>query len=182
MKYRTIVIDPPWQISCNLKDTKYYRCGKPLPYPVMSDDKILDFPIDDFADNDCDLFLWTTHSKLPIALKILEKWGFKYHCLLTWDKTNGIGLNGFQRKTEFVVYGYKGKMGIDRSNGRYIPTLFKEKLTSHSVKPNIFYELIRTRTKEPRIDIFNRRNIFGFDGWGNESPHIKQKFIEVFHD
>ena len=177
-KYRTIVIDVPWKISCNLKDTKYYRCGKKFPYELMSDEDIMKFPIEDFANIDCDLFMWVVQSKLPIAVKIIKKWGFKYHCCLTWDKTNGIGLNGFHRKTELVLYGYKGKMGIDRGKGKYIPTLFKEKLTTHSTKPNIFYELIRIRTQEPRIDIFNRRQIYGFDGWGNESPKVKQKFIE----
>jgi len=181
MKYKTIVIDPPWNIELTgskLYNEKYYRCGRKTPYKLMSDDGIMNFPICDFADDNCDLFMWVVHSKLPIAFKIIEKWGFKYHCLLTWDKTNGIGLHGFHRKTEFVIYCYYGKMGIDRSKGKYIPTLFKEKLTEHSVKPDIFYELIRNRTQEPRIDIFNRRRILGFDGWGNENPNQKQMFIE----
>lgn len=180
MKYKTIVIDPPWDIGLTggkLKNKKYCRFGKGLPYNIMSDDEIKNFPIDDFADNNCDLFMWVVHSKLPIAFKIIEKWGFKHHCLLTWDKTNGIGLHGFQRKTEYVIYAYRGKMGIDRSKGKYIPTLFTEKLTENSVKPKIFYELIRQRTKEPRIDIFARRNIYGFDRWGDEIPNIIQKFI-----
>jgi len=178
MKYRTVVIDFPWKINCNLKDTKYYRCGKPMPYELMTDEQIINFPIDDFADNNCDLFLWVVQSKIPTAVRLIEKWGFKYHCILTWDKTNGIGLNGFHRKTELVIYAYRGKMGIDRGKGKYIPTLFKEKLTEHSVKPNIFYNLIRDRTQEPRIDIFNRRKILGFDGWGNESPNHNQMFID----
>jgi len=183
MKYKTIVIDPPWNISLTgggLKNTKYYRFGKNMPYDLMSDDEIINFPINDLADTNCDLFMWVVQSKLPIALKIIENWGFKYHCLLTWDKTNGISIHGFQRKTEYVIYAYRGKMGIDRGKGKYIPTLFREKLTTNSTKPNIFYDLIRNRTKKPRIDIFGRRIIFGFDSWGNESPNYNQNFIDEY--
>jgi len=172
-KYKTIVIDPPWKVNCNLKDNKYYRCGKPMPYKMMSDKEILDFPIQSFMDTNCDLFMWVTLSKLPVGLEIIRLWGFKYHILITWDKTNGIGLNGFHRKTELIIYAYNGKMGIDRKKGKYIPTLFQEKLTTHSTKPNLFYEIVKERTKEPRIDIFARKKHEGFDAWGDEVDEIK---------
>lgn len=167
-KYRTVVIDPAWKVNCNLKDTKFYRCGKVMPYKLMTDEEVENFDINRFADKNCDLFMWVTHSKLYSGLKIMEKWGFKYHCLITWDKTNGIGLNGFHRKTELVIYGYRGRMGIDRGKGKYIPTLFTEKLTTHSTKPNLFYDIIKLRTSEPRIDIFARKRHNGFDSWGDE--------------
>ena len=176
-KYKTIVIDPPWNVGLTggkLKDNKYYRCGKPMPYKLMTDKEIENFPINDFADNNCDLFMWVTHSKLPSGLKIMENWGFKYHCLITWDKTNGIGLHGFHRKSEMVLYGYHGRMGIDKGKGKYIPTLFTEKLTINSAKPQKFYTLIRLGTQEPRIDIFARKSRAGFDVWGNEAPNFTQ--------
>lgn len=177
-KYRTIVIDFPWDIKCNLVDTKFYRCGKPLPYKVMPDKEILDFPIDNFADKDCDLFVWVTHSKLPFGLELVKRWGFKYHCLLTWDKTNGIGLNGFQRRTEMVIYAYRGKMGIVRTKGHYIPTLITEKLTTHSTKPTLFYTTLKGRTLEPRIDIFARKRHEGFEAWGDEVEKELQTSIK----
>ncbi len=179
MKYRTIVIDPPWKVKSNLVDTKFYRCGKPLPYKVMADEEIIDFPIHDFADINCDLFMWTTLTKLPVALKIAEKWGFKYHVLLTWDKTNGIGLNGFHRKTELVVYAYKGKMGVDVGKGHYIPTLFTEKLTTHSTKPKLFYSILKGRTSAPRIDLFARQRHEGFDAWGDQVEKEIQSTLDI---
>ncbi|MCJ7633643.1 MT-A70 family methyltransferase [Candidatus Bathyarchaeota archaeon] len=178
MKYRTVVIDPPWKLNCNLKNTKYYRCGKPMPYKLMTDAEILQFPINDFADENCDLFIWATHSKVPVAIQCLNQWGFRYHCILTWDKTNGIGINGFQRKTELVVYGYRGKMGILRTSGHYIPTLFTEKLTTHSTKPKVFYKLLSERTLEPRIDIFARQKHIGFDAWGDEVDESQTYFAD----
>lgn len=176
-KYRTIIIDFPWNIKSNFTDERYYRCGRPMPYKVMADVEIEKFPIDEFADNCCDLFLWTTHSKLPFTLKLIEKWGFKYHCLITWDKTNGIGINGFQRRTEMVVYAYRGKMGVIRTKGHYIPTLITEKLTTHSTKPNLFYIILKERTLKPRLDIFARRRHDGFDAWGDQVEKEKQTQI-----
>ena len=42
------------------------------------------------------------------------------------------------------------------------------KAGTHSSKPEEFYELVREMSPEPRIDIFARRNINGFDSWGDE--------------
>jgi N6-adenosine-specific RNA methylase IME4 len=174
MKYKTIVIDPPWDVKCNLT-VKFYRTGKKLPYKVMSDKEIEQFPIVDYADEECDLFMWVTHSKLPAGLEIVKQWGFKYHVLLVWDKAGGVCINGFYRRTELVIYAYRGKMGVDTGEGSYLPTLFRQVKTEHSAKPKIFYELLRGRTKEPRIDIFARSRHYGFDAFGDQV----EKNIEV---
>jgi len=183
MKYRTIVIDPPWDVSCNLTKKEFYRVGtKALRYSVMSDAEIMDFPINDFAELECDLFMWATHTKLPAALEIIKQWGFKYHVLMVWDKAGGICLNGFYRRTELVVYGYRGKMGVDSGVGAYLPTLFREAATVHSRKPNIFYTLLRGRTKEPRIDIFARKRHYGFDAYGDQvEKQIQQPLTLLTH-
>ena len=167
-KYRTIVIDPPWLVKNGFVKEEFFRFGRKLPYKTMTDQEIIDFPINDFADNDCDLFIWVIHSKLPLAFKMIEKWGFKYHVLLTWDKLSGLGINGFYRCTELILYAHKGKMGIDVGKGHYIPTLFRSQANGHSRKPDVFYAKIRDRTQEPRIDIFARKRHFGFDAWGDQ--------------
>ncbi len=94
MKYQTVVIDPPWTVKNGLKNLKYYRTGKPMPYPLMSDQEIKNFPINDFADDRCDLFLWTITSKIPLCFEILKHWGFKYMDFIAWDKEIGVPVNG----------------------------------------------------------------------------------------
>lgn len=173
MKYRTVVIDPPW----NIKPMILKKYARALPYQTMTDEEITNFPIDDYADINCDLFMWCTHSTLGLALEIFKLWGFKYHCLLTWDKTNGYSVSGFVRKTEFVIYGYRGKMGI-KQKGKFIPTLFKESLFNHSKKPRIFYDLLLRSTAEPRIDIFSRKKHYGFASFGDEAE--EPKTLETF--
>ena len=170
-KYRTVVIDPPWKFVDHGM-TLPMQGGNLLdhpPYKTMTDQEIKNFPINDFADENCDLFLWSTHTKLPFIFnELLPHWGFKYHVLLTWDKLSGICIKGFYRRTEYVVYAYRGKFGIDIGRGKYIPTIFQERPKRHSEKPSTFYTLIKERTLEPRIDIFARKRHYGFDAYGDE--------------
>jgi N6-adenosine-specific RNA methylase IME4 len=167
MKYQTIVIDPPWTVKNNLKDLRFYRTGKTMPYPLMSDEEIKNFPIDDFADDRCDLFLWTITSKIPLCFEILKSWGFRYMDFFAWDKEIGVPVNGIYRRVEWVIYAYRGKMGINKK-GSFIPSMFREKRGKHSRKPDIFYETVRNHTLAPRIDIFAREHKEGFSAWGNE--------------
>lgn len=165
-KYKTIVIDPPWPMEymhLNMRPKQVI-----MPYPTMTLDEIKDFSVvKDIADDECNLFIWTTHKFLPDTFDILETWGFKYHICLTWDKTNGRSLFGFNRRTELVLYAYKGKITVNQ-RGKFIDSVFVEKLREHSRKPDIFYEMLKSNTPEPRIDIFGRGKHDGFSVWGNE--------------
>ena len=177
MKFKTIVIDPAWTVKNNLKNLKYYRTGKPMPYKMMSDEEILDFPIEEFAEEQCDLFLWTITSKIPFCFELLKKWGFKYMDFIAWDKEIGVPVNGIYRRAEWVIYAYKKKMGINKS-GKFIQTMVREKRGKHSSKPDSFYGMIKNNTQEPRIDIFARKKHEGFVTWGDEAPD-KTLLVEV---
>lgn len=167
-KYNTIVIDPPWQVKNNLTDEKYYRSGSQrMPYKQMSDREIMMLPIDKMSDENCDLFIWSITSKIPICFDLLKWWGFKYIDFFAWDKEIGVPVNGIYRSVEWFIYAYKGKMGINKK-GKFINSMIREKRTSHSRKPNIFYETILNNTKGNRIDMFARENKNGFDVFGNE--------------
>ena len=75
-KYKTIVADPPWQYGkwgkgsdkCAMAG-KHQNMDEPLPYPSMAIDEIKALPVSDMADNDCDLYLWTTQKYLPYAFE-----------------------------------------------------------------------------------------------------------------
>ena len=165
-KYKTIVIDPPWNIKpivlkCRPNLTK-------IPYKTMTDEEIISFPINDYTDNECVLFMWTTMTYLPLALKICNLWGFKYHATLAWDKTNGRTMFGIKRNVEFVIVCYKGKL-LMKETGKSIHACFKEPTMVHSQKPRIFYDMLLNSTYEPRIDIFSRRKHIGFDSYGDQA-------------
>ena len=161
-KYKTIVIDPPW----NVKPMILKKYPNPLPYKTMTTDELINFPIHKITDDNCSMFLWTTHTFLPDAIKLMAVWGFKYHCLLTWHKVSGYSNCGIFRDTELVLFGYKGKMNINQK-GKFIRCLFFEPKGRHSRKPNTFFNMIKNNTQEPRISLFERELRDGFDVWGD---------------
>jgi len=172
-KYRTIVIDPPWQMEKILREVAPNQVG--FEYPTMTVDQIKDFPIPaEVADDDCHLFMWTTQKFLPYAFQILEAWGFRYVFEMVWHKPGGFQPFGLpQYNCEFVLYGRKGTPEfIDL---KAFPTCFDAPRREHSRKPDEFYQLIERVTPGPRIDIFSREKRGGFDQYGNEPD----KFTEV---
>jgi N6-adenosine-specific RNA methylase IME4 len=163
-KYKTIVIDPPWPIE------KLQRKVRPnqinMDYPMMSIEQIKSIKIANISEENSVCFLWTIQKYLPISFDILSAWGFKYQRTLTWDKSNGLCLFGFHHRSEFVLFGYKGKLDM-YPRRKAIPTVFQAKSPYHSAKPDEFYQMISC-FNEPRIDIFARKQREGFDVFGNE--------------
>ena len=165
-EYKVLVVDPPWPLRKIERKVRPNQVG--FDYPMMSLEEIRDFKlVRDLAAPDSMCFLWAVQKYLPDAFNILADWGFRYARTLTWDKQNGLVLQGFHNRTEFVLVGYKGHSPV-YLEGNAVPPVFAESSwRKHSVKPDIFYSLIE-RFGEPRIDIFARRYREGWDVWGDE--------------
>ena len=164
-KYKVIYIDPPWQVGSMQMD----KWESPIEdkYPTMSISDIIALPIKELADDDCALFIWTTHTFLPDTFHIIKEWGFKYFCTITWDKEGGWTQNGFHKRTEFLLYAYKGSINVNQY-GKAIPTIFTEAKTRHSKKPDSIRDMIAEKTPEPRLEMFARDKFDGWTVWGNE--------------
>lgn len=165
-KYRCIVIDPPWPIQKIERDVRPMQ-GQVLDYPTMSLDEIAALPILEQADPEgCHIYLWVTHKYLPAGLQLLEHWGFRYQCLLTWVKNVGFTPFTWMYSTEHVLFGRLGSLDLLRLGMRLD---FTGKVREHSRKPESFYELVREASPSPRREMFAREEREGFDGWGNET-------------
>jgi len=162
-KYRTIVIDPPWDFS-DEGDVSQMGRGRP-DYAAMPIDKVRELPIPELAHDDCHLYLWITNRSLPKGFALLEAWGFRYITMLTWCKPS-IGLGNYYRiNTEHLLFGVKGTMRLARLDAG---TWFQaERGKEHSEKPAEAYELIASCSPEPRIDMFARQKREGFTSWEN---------------
>ncbi len=162
--YRTIVADPPWPIE---KIRKRVRPNQvTMDYSMMSLDEIAALPVADLADEVCTVFVWTIDKYLYDTPGIVQSWGFKYHLTMSWDKTNGIAMFGFNRQTEFVVVGFRGAHDA-YPDGPTIRSSFTGKSLGHSVKPAVLGDMIEATSPGPYAELFARSPRLGWDHWGH---------------
>jgi len=138
-----------------------------LPYATMSIDEIEQMPVQALADTGAHLWLWTTNSFLHSAFHVMAAWGFTFLSPITWVKPSGFGCY-FVNTTQHCLFGYYKTCRFPQA--RYLLTHFEANPTEHSAKPAAFYDIVRKVSPGPRIDLFNRREIPDFEGWGNEVP------------
>lgn len=163
-QFDVIVVDPPWDVQ---KIERYERENQEgFDYSTLSDEAIAGITLPD-SDN-CHIWLWTTHKKLPVAFQILEAWRARYVCTFVWHKPGGFQPVGLpQYNCEFSLYARKGKP--NELDTVAFPVCFTAPRGAHSEKPDEFYAMLRRTTSGRRMDMFSRRYIEGFEGWGNES-------------
>lgn len=165
-KYRCIVIDPPYPMQ-KIEREERPNQGTYLDYPTMEMEDICNLPIGDLADETgCHLYAWTTQKFLPFTLELIQTWGFRYQCVMTWVKPTGMTPYSWMYNTELVVFARIGNLPLLR-NG--LKLSFEAPSNGHSVKPDVFYERVLAASPEPRLEMFSRRLRDGFSGWGNEA-------------
>ncbi len=162
--YDCIVIDPPWPMQKIERDERPNQSQ--FDYPTMTEAELEKLAIPSAPD--CHVWLWTTHKFLPMAFRLLEKWGVSYIFCLTWHKPGGFQpINLPQYNSEFCLYARKGAPTF--IDTKAFNTCFQAPRGAHSEKPGQFYELVKRVTAGRRLDMFSRRAIDGFDGWGLEA-------------
>jgi N6-adenosine-specific RNA methylase IME4 len=166
-KFSVMVIDPPWEMEKIERDVAPNQVA--FDYPTMDEAELVGFkdvlePM--FADN-CHLFMWTTQKHLPMALRLVEAYGFRYVLTMVWAKNGGIQPFGLpQYNVEFIVYARRGTPKFIDTKAFNCGNAWPRR--EHSRKPNEFYELVRRVTDGPRVDVFSRELREGFQQLGNE--------------
>lgn len=170
-KYNIIYADPPWRYD-NQKNNDPSMGG--ITYSTMTLDEICNMPIDLICSDNCALFLWATMPKLREALQVIEAWGFKYTtCAFTWVKQNpsgkgiysgmGYWTNG---NAELCLFAKRGSPKREMKNVKQIVIAPRGR---HSVKPlEVRSRIVELLGDLPRIELFARQIVDGWDHWGNE--------------
>jgi site-specific DNA-methyltransferase (adenine-specific) len=167
MKYSIIYADPPWRMK-----EPHQEYG--APYGTMSDEEIINLPINQLTDKNCVLFLWVISSKIDVAMKVCEAWGFDYKTVgFNWIKTSKkTGMPNCRlasytlSATEICLLAMKGR--VPKKSFK-VKQVFMHPREKHSKKP----DEIRNRIVElfgdlPRVELFAREQNDGWDVFGNE--------------
>jgi len=167
-KYKIIYADPAWN---------YFAGGyknQSQHYDSMSIEDICNLPIKDLADENCILFLWVTFPILDRAFEVINAWGFTYSTVgFNWIKSNKSGKGFFfglgnwtRANSELCLIATKGS--IERKDAS-ISQIIYEPIGKHSEKPAIVRDkIVKLVGDLPRIELFARQKIKGWDSWGNE--------------
>lgn len=173
-KYNIIYADPPWQYRV-WSDKRNIRSAE-SHYNTMSIEDVINMKdvINNIADEDCALFMWITYPCLKEAIKVIEQWGFTYKtCAFTWVKRNkrvdswfwGMGY-WTRANSELCLVATKGK--VKRASAR-VHQIIDTPVEEHSKKPDIVREkIVELIGDKPRIELFARQQVDGWDCWGNE--------------
>lgn len=171
-KYNIIYADPPWRYNT-------WRAGQGTAerhYPTMKVEKIIEMKdtIKNISEKDCILFIWVTFPCLLDGLKVIKEWGFKYKtCGFNWIKRNKVsdtwffGLGHWTRaNSEICLIATKGT--IKRKSNK-VSQIIDTHIEEHSKKPDIVRnKIIELVGDMPRIELFARQTVDGWDCWGNE--------------
>jgi N6-adenosine-specific RNA methylase IME4 len=167
-RYGVILADPPWTFS-TYSDLGQDR-GPAMHYPTMAPDAIKAIDVAAISAPDCVLFLWAVQSALPQALEVIAAWGFTYKTGAVWVKDKiGMGY-WFRSRHEPLLIATRGDVPAP-AMGTQAESVVVAPAREHSRKPDIVYELVeRYFPNLPKIELFARASLPGWDCWGNEAP------------
>jgi len=205
MYYQILYVDPPWAFETYTAKGNEVMAGRgeERHYQCMSTEDIMDIPVNDLADENCALFLWTTGPHLKQALDVINYWEFHYKTMAfvwikgelhnpeTRDKIKianeivDLHLGGIpiQKPPAHIKFEF-GQGYWTRANAEYcllatrgnpkrqsasVSQIIFEPSQEHSKKPDCVRDkIVELMGNVPRIELFARQKVEGWDSWGNE--------------
>lgn len=168
-KFNILYLDPPWKYRDKRASGKT-ACGAENHYECMSDERIINMPVESLAADNAVCYLWIPppllfdqkDAKKSLPGQCLAKWGFNYRTFgFVWIKLNKgnkkpwFGVGAYSKSNvEVCLMGVRGSVGRlqkDKKTGLAIPTNPDEKLRvqSNSVSQLIFHSRMRHSEKPP---------------------------------
>jgi N6-adenosine-specific RNA methylase IME4 len=172
-RYQLLYVDPPWEYKVWSKKGSG-RSAEANHYCVMATDELRSLPVAEIADKDCVLFMWATFPNLFDCLEVIKAWGFTYKtCGFVWLKANKkspgffMGLGYWTRaNAELCLIATKG---TPKRMGKAVRQLVISPLERHSKKPDCIRDkIVELMGDIPRIELFAREKVAGWDAMGNE--------------
>ena len=171
-KYKIIYADPPWSYSYT--SSAHGGRSQLNHYDTMRCVEIYDLPVASICDENAVLFMWAAYPMLPEALYTMKAWGFRYkNAAFNWVKLNPksktpfFGMGQWTRtNSELCLLGVRGDI---KRVSKSVSQIVMSEIERHSRKPQIIREKIVELIGDlPRIELFARERVAGWDAWGNE--------------
>ena len=172
-KYNIIYADPAWKFN-NKKTGGNLTGGADHHYATMPIEHAKLLPIQDISADNCILVMWWVGSQPQEALDLVKAWGFTIKNMngLVWvkrtktDKAH-FGMGYYTRAgSESAIIAVKGKPKIV---GHGVRAVRQAVVGEHSEKPAVFRDdIVKMCGDIPRIELFARKKVTGWDSWGNE--------------
>ena len=143
-------------------------------YPTMKLTEICALPIDKIADRECVLFLWATMPCLEQAFRVVNSWGFIYKTVgFTWVKSNPNGWGFYSGLGNWTLANPELCLLATHKDfpkrQRAVKQLVYAPRGNHSKKPDeVRGKIVELLGDLPRIELFARQKVDGWDCWGNE--------------
>lgn len=173
MKYKTIIADPPWRFdNRTARSAPEYK--KLFRYPTMNTEDICAMgpQILELAAPDSHLYLWVPTALLNWGLQVVASWGFDFKTSLYWHKITSAGISDrgcmghyYRNVVEPCLFATRNNMP---THGKAVANLFSAQRTGHSIKPETFFDVVKSQSPGPYLELFARQSREGFDSWGNE--------------
>lgn len=181
-KYNIIYADPGWEFN-DRNTGGSFSSGSAQQYRVMNYKDICKLPVPEICAENCVLVMWWVGAMPKEAIEVAEAWGFTIKTmtgftwvkLTKWDKLH-FGMGHYTRQgAENALIAVKGK--IQRVNAS-IRQVVMAKVGKHSEKPaEVRDKIVELFGDLPKIELFSRHRVSGWDAWGDEVPSILRQPI-----
>ena len=190
-KYQVIYADPPWDYGGKMQYDKtciksenigfernVFISSASFKYPTVKLNDLKKLNVPSIAADDCILFMWTTGPQFANSIELGESWGFEYKTVaFVWDKQVHNPGRYTLSQTEFVLAFKKGKFPAPRG-ARNVKQLVSVHRGQHSEKPEIVIDgITKMFPEQSKIELFARKNYYGWDNWGLEIPDSKIEIL-----
>lgn len=175
-KYDIIYADPPWEYKQSGSEKNSRGMAK-QHYQTMKTQNIAVLPIQKLCTDSAICFLWATFPNIAEALTTMKAWGFTYKtAAFVWVKKNKCGSNFWgmgqytRANAEVCLLGVSKKTkASEQVKSHKIHQIVESIVRRHSEKPNEVRErIVQLLGDIPRIELFARQQVDGWDCWGNE--------------
>ena len=179
-KFDIIYADPPWHYNGKLQfdkssksidkidpTKKVFVSTSGFKYPMLKTKELMKIPIQEIANKDCLLFMWTTNPHLAQSIELGKAWGFEYRTVaFIWDKMNHNPGQYTLSNCELCLVFKRGKIPTPRG-ARNVQQLVKTPRGKHSEKPTEVIQAIKKMFPTQKcIELFARKKTKGWSVWG----------------